>query len=609
MEKYNSLAKDIIAHVGGKENITGLRHCVTRLRFNLVDEKKADDDYLKNLDGVITVMKAMGEYMVVIGEHVPYVYEEVCKEAGLNNVSATTNEEPKPKGSIVQRVLGVVMSAMVPTLNLMCACGIIKGLLVLAIMAGITPDSGIYALLNAAGDCFFWFMPLLLGYNVAKKLGIDPVFGFILSAALCYPAIQGVDINLFGYVINATYTSTFLPAVFGIAVAAPIYKLFDKVIPSSFKGFATPLFTLLIAFPLTFIVVGPVANLVGVGINSMIMFLFNVSPLIAGTLLAGLWQVLVLFGVHGVLLMFPFMELMQGHPSQLLASTGGVCFAQIGVVLAIYLKTKDKKLKSIALPAFISGIFGVTEPAIYGVTLPRMKMFVISCIGGAISGLVVALTNITMYTYSGMGIIGLLGFLNPAGAEILPIVLMVAIPFIFSFIVAYIMYKDEEGVEPVKKVESHTSVHQETILSPMKGQVKALSDSSDEAFSSGALGKGVVIVPEEGLVKAPCNGVVRTLFPTKHAIGIVSEDGCEVLIHIGMDTVRLEGEGFHALVKQGDQVKVGQELLTFDREDLLTKGFDLTSPIIITNSDNYLDIVEMNTNHVNTGDELLTAIC
>ncbi len=608
MEKYNSLAKDIIAHVGGKENITGVRHCVTRLRFALVDDKKADDDYLKNLDGVITVMKAMGEYMVVIGEHVPYVYEEICKETGLDNVSTNSNEEVEKKGSLMQRVLGVVMSAMGPTLNLMCACGIIKGLLVLATMAGITPDSGIYALLNAAGDCFFWFMPLLLGYNVAKKLEIDPVFGFILSAALCYPAIQGVDINLFGYVVNATYTSTFLPAVFGIAVAAPIFKFFNKVIPSSFRGFATPLITLLICYPLTFIVVGPLANLIGVGINGIITFLFNISPLIAGTLLAGVWQVVVLFGVHGVLLMFPFMELMQGHPSQILAFTAGVSFAQIGVVLAIYLKTKDQKLKSVALPAFISGIFGVTEPAIYGVTLPRIKMFVISCIGGAFGGLIVALTNIKMYNYAGTGVVGLLGLLNPTNAEILPIALMVVVPFVFSFVVAYMMYKDD-GVESLEKIELPKTIHQETILSPMRGQIKLLSDSSDEAFSSGALGKGVVIVPEEGIVRAPCNGTIRTLFPTKHAIGIVSEDGCEILIHIGMDTVRLEGKGFHAFVKQGDQIKVGQELLTFDRDDLIAKGYDLATPIIITNSDNYLDIVEMNTHHVNIGDELLTAIC
>ena len=553
-------------------------------------------------------MKAMGEYMVVIGEHVPYVYEEVCKEAGLDNVSTNSDEEVKPKGSVMQRILGVVMAAMGPTLNLMCACGIIKGLLVVATMVGITPESGIYALLNAAGDCFFWFMPLLLGYNVAKKLEIDPVFGFILSAALCYPAIQGIDISLFGYVVNATYTSTFLPAVFGIAIAAPLFKFFNKIIPSSFRGFATPLITLLICFPLTFIIVGPLANLIGVGINGAITFLFNISPLIAGTLLAGTWQILVLFGVHGVLVMFPFMELMQGHPSQILAFTSCVSFAQIGVVLAIYLKTKDQKLKSVALPAFISGIFGVTEPAIYGVTLPRIKMFVISCIGGAIGGLILAITNITAYTYAGMGVVGLLGLLNPAGAEILPIALMVVIPFVFSFIVAYMMYKDDV-VEAPEKIDSPKTIHQETIVSPMKGQIISLNDSNDEAFSSGALGKGVVIIPEEGVVKAPCNGTIRTLFPTKHAIGIVSEDGCEVLIHVGMNTVRLEGEGFHALVKQGDQVKVGQELLNFERDDLIAKGYDLSTPIIITNSDNYLDIVEMNTKHVNIGEELLTAIC
>lgn len=611
MEKYNSLAKDIIAHVGGKENITGLRHCVTRLRFNLVDESKADDAYLKNLDGVITIMKAMGQYMVVIGEHVPYVYEEVCKEIGMNLETATVaSQENQKKKSIFQKVLDIVMSAMGPTLNLMCACGIVKGLLVLATMFGLSPESGIYILANAAGDCFFYFMPLLLGYNVAKKLEIDPVFGFILSAALCYPAIQGIDIDLFGYTVNATYTSTFLPAVFGIALAAPIYKFFNKIIPGSFKGFLTPLLTLAITFPLTFIVVGPFANLVGVWINTAITFLFDFSPIIAGTLLAGLWQVLVLFGVHGVITMFPFFELMQGHPTQLLAFTSAVSFAQIGVVLAIYLKTKDQKLKSVALPAFISGIFGVTEPAIYGVTLPRIKMFVISCIGGAIGGLIVALANITMYTYAGMGIIGLLGLLNPEGAEILPIALMVIVPFILSFIAAFIMYKEDDSVnEQASTKTEFTKKQEELILSPMKGRVLPLSESKDEAFSSGALGKGVVILPEEGNVVAPFDGVVRTLFPTKHAIGIVSDDGCEVLIHIGIDTVRLEGEGFIAHVKQGDKVKAGQELITFDCEEITGKGYDISSPILVTNSDNYIDIVEMCEDHVNRDEKLLTVIC
>lgn len=609
MEKYNSFAKDIIKHVGGKENITSLRHCVTRLRFHLEDEGKADDAYLKQLDGVITIMKAMGEYMVVVGEHVPYVYEEVCKEIGFQQDHAVV-ENQKKKESIPQKVLTIVMSAMGPTLNLMCACGIIKGFLVLATMLGLSTESGVYILANAAGDCFFYFMPLLLGYNVAKKLDIDPVFGFILSAALCYPALQGVDINLFGYVVNVTYTSTFLPAVFGIAIAAPIYKLFNKIIPQSFKGFMTPLLTLFITFPLTFIVVGPFANLLGTWLNTGITFLFTISPLIAGTIFAGFWQVFVLFGVHGVLIMFPFMELMQGHPTQMLAFTAGVCFAQIGVVLAIYLKTKDKKLKSIALPAFISGIFGVTEPAIYGVTLPRMKMFVISCIGGAIGGMIVALADITMYTYAGMGVIGLLGLLNPESPQIIAIALMVLIPFIFSFVVAFMLYKDEDGVsEPTNvKIEKKAN-KQEIIHAPMKGIVKSLSASNDEAFSSGALGKGVIITPEEGCVYAPFDGVIRTLFPTKHAIGIVSDDGCEVLIHIGIDTVRLEGEGFVSHAKQGDRVTKGQLLIEFELASLVKQGYDVTSPIIITNSDNYLDIVEMNMEHVNNGDELITAIC
>lgn len=609
MEKYNSLAKDIIAHVGGKENITSLRHCVTRLRFHLADESKADDAYLKNLDGVITIMKAMGEYMVVIGEHVPHVYEEVCKEIGMNLESSELKmNQTKPKQGVLEKILGIVMGAMGPTLNLMCACGIIKGLLVVFAMSGLPTTSGIYILANAAGDCFFYFMPLLLGYNVAKKLEIDPVFGFILSAALCYPAIQGVDVELFGYVINATYTSTFLPAVFGIAVAAPLYKLFNKIIPAAFKGFVTPLLTLLIAFPLTFIVVGPLANLIGSGINTAITFLFTVSPLIAGTLFAGLWQILVLFGVHGVIIMFPFMELMQGHPTQMLAFATGASFAQIGVVLAVYLKTKDKKLKGVALPAFVSGIFGVTEPAIYGVTLPRIKMFVISCIGAALGGLIVALTDITMYTYAGMGVVGLLGLLNPEHAEILPIILAVVIPFLFSFVLAFMMYKDDAVVQEPIKGQSKT-LHQETILAPMSGYVKPLSASKDEAFSSGALGKGVIIEPKEGVVVAPFDGVVRTLFPTKHAIGIVSKDGCEVLIHIGIDTVRLEGEFFDAAVKQGDEVHQGDVLVHFDMDRIKAAGYDLESPIIVTNADQYMDIVEMNSEQVKNSEALLTVIC
>ena len=304
--------------------------------------------------------------------------------------------------------------------------------------------------------------------------------------------------------------------------------------------------------------------------------------------------------------MFPFMDLMQGIPSQLMAYTFFSCFAQIGVVLAIYIRTKDKKLKSIALPAFISGIFGVTEPAIYGVTLPRIKMFVISCIGAATSAIVVYLTNIMMYTYTGMGVIGLLGLLNPKGPQILPLIIAVAVPFIISFVLAYLMFKDDKVEEKSdNKVQRST---QEVVFAPAKGSISPLKESADEAFACEVLGKGILINPTEGKIVAPFDGTVRTLFPTKHAIGIVSEDGCEVLIHIGYNTVQLEGKYFNSFIEQGDVVKKGDLLVTFDMEQLKKEGYSVETPIIITNTDNYLDIIETTKNSVEAGDELLTVV-
>lgn len=610
MDKYSGLAKDIVAHVGGKENILGLRHCVTRLRFNLAEEGKADDRYLKNLEGVITIMKAMGEYMVVIGEHVPYVYEEVCKEIGMQNeVMNSNNDKPEKKIGIVQRILGIVMAAMGPTLNMLCACGIIKGILAVLSLTGLLEATdGAYMLINAIGDSIFFFLPLVLGFNLAKKLDMEPFLGFLIGAAICYPSVNGVDIDLFGYVLNATYSSSFLPVIFMVCLAAPLYKWLRKIIPEMVRNFLVPVIVLMVIVPLGFAVIGPVANLVGIWINTGITFLFDLSPVIAGTLLSGIWQILVLFGVHGVLLMFPFMELMQGNPSQIMAFASFACFAQIGVVLAIYFKTKDKKLKSIALPSFVSGIFGVTEPAIYGITLPRIKMFIVSCIGAAIGGLIIGLTDITMYTYTGLGVVGLLGLISPTSAQILPIVLLVGVPFLVSFVIGYVVFKDEEVPGQKEEPTAKSVPTKEIILAPIKGEVQALSTSKDEAFSSGALGKGVVIIPEEGVVNAPFDGVVRTLFPTKHAIGIVSKEGCEVLIHIGIDTVRLDGEGFQAFVEQGDEVKAGQLLVTFDREQLLEKGYDITTPILITNYDNYLDIAEICSGYVNLGEPLLAAL-
>lgn len=627
---YSALAKDIIAHVGGKENVTGLRHCITRLRFNLADDKKADTEYLKNRDGVITVINSAGEYMVVIGEHVHDVYLDVCKvlgvDAGDNNMAEMSSASISKKKNPLLRALDIVMSAMGPNLNLMCAAGIVKGALAIATMLGLSADSGYYLLFNAIGDAFFYFMPMLLGYNLAKKFKIDPAFGFIVAAAMLYPTIQGVDLHIFGMTVNATYTATFLPVVFTMAIAIPIYKWLDAHLSKMVKSFLTPAIAMAVAVPIGFSLVGPMANLIGYGLNLVINVIFNSFPLVAAIILGGLHQVFVLFGIHGVIYMVPFLELMQGHPVKMLAYSTAPSFAQIGVVLAIYLKTKDKKLKDIALPAFFSGIFGVTEPAIYGVTLPRIKMFVISCIGGAAGAAIVAIANLTQYSYTGTGVIGLLGLIDPSGkTDFLAIFLMVAVAFVLSFVLAWAMYKDKDGTSQNalteqgnknqrKQVEraaqkaaakNVSAMQKIEVAAPMTGTVKPLSECGDKAFATGVLGKGAVILPENGIVTAPFDGVVENLFSTHHAIALKNKTGCSVLIHIGMNTVQLNGEGFKVFVQQGDTVKRGDKLMEVDLDVIREKGYSLETPVLVTDADEYADVVPMADKTVKAGEVLL----
>lgn len=537
-------------------------------------------------------------------------YSELADDI-IKNIGGKEGTDPEEKkASLFNHVLDVVMGGMGPCLNMICASGIIKGITTLLLFLGVvTQGDGAYLLLSAIGDAIFFFLPMMLGFNVAKKIKMDPFLGFFIGAIMCYPTINVVDINLFGHVFNATYTGTFLPVVFMVATAAPLERFLKRYIPELVRNFIVPVIVLLIIVPIGFILIGPMANLIGTGINTGINSLLKVSPIIAGTLLAGFYQVFVLFGVHGVIFMFPFMDLMQGIPSQLMAFTFFASFTQIGVVLAVYLKTKDKKLKSIALPAFISGILGVTELAIYGVTLPRIKMFVISCIGAATSGIVVYLNNIMTYTYTGTGVIGLIGLINPEGPQILPLIIASLVPFAFSFVLAYLTFKDdvveEKSSESDKKIQK---VEKEIVFAPIKGDILPLKEASDEAFACEVLGKGAVINAVEGRVVAPFDGVVRTLFPTKHAIGIASDNGCEMLIHIGYNTVQLEGKYFESFVKQGDTVKKGDLLVSFDINEIKKEGYSIETPVVITNTDNYLDIIETKNKSVEAGEELLTVV-
>ncbi len=616
MGKYTDLAAAIIKNVGGKENVNDLRHCVTRLRFYLADESKANDDVLKNMDGVISVVKAMGEYMVVIGEHVADVYDEVCLQLGRQTEKGggvAAAEQPQKKKNLLDRALGVIRAGMGPTLNLMCACGIIKGINVVAAMLGLPADSGIYMMLNAAGDCIFYSLPLVLGFNVAKKSGIDPFFGLLLGAAMTYPTIQGVDLNFFGYTVNATYTSTFLPVLFGLMFSIPLYKWLDAHIHKLLKGFLTPLITLLIAFPLTFILIGPLAQVVASGINIAINFIFNLSPLVGGLVVGALWQVLVMFGVHGQLVAFAFYDLLAGNPSALLAATQLVSFAVCGTLLAVTIRSKSEQLKSVSGSSLVSAIFGITEPAMYGVIIPRKQIFVATCIGGGASGLLVGMFGLKMYTYAGMGIIGLLGYLNPTGPNnILGLALGVVAPFVVAFLISMAVFKDDDttpsGGTKVLAAKRENKAKAITIQAPADGTVRSMTSSSDEVFASETLGKGCLILPDNGKVYAPVNGTVCSLFPTKHAIGLISEDGVEILLHIGINTVSLEGKYFEEKVKQGDSVKAGQLLLSFDKDAIEKEGYSTEIPVVITNYKEYRDVVELDHEHHAHGDDIVKII-
>ncbi|MCM8711903.1 beta-glucoside-specific PTS transporter subunit IIABC [Clostridium sp. SYSU_GA19001] len=630
--KYEKLAKDIIKNVGGKENVNSLTHCITRLRFKLKDESKANTEVLKKMEGVVTVVKSGGQYQVVIGNHVPDVYADVVAVGGFNAEGADSQDANEKKG-LLNSFIDIISGVFSPTLGVLSATGMIKGFNALFVALGLyTATSGTYQVLNAIGDCLFYFFPIFLGFTAAKKFNVNQFTGMALGAVLVYPALANltagkplytafagtffespVYLTFLGIpVILMNYSSSVIPIILTVYVASKIEKFFKKVIPDVVKTFLVPFCTLLVTAPLAFIVIGPVATWAGKAIGSATLALFNFTPVIAGIIVAGLWQVLVIFGLHWGLIPIVINNLTVFHYDPILPAAFAPSFAQTGVVLAILLKTKDTKLKSLSIPAFISGIFGVTEPAIYGVTLPRKKPFIISCIAAAIGGGIISLFGSKLWMLGGLGIFGIPSYIGPQGIDrgFYGIIIGIAVAFVLGLLLMLFSgFKDEENNEETKDAnKGEALVKQETVVSPLKGEVIPLSEIKDEAFSKGALGKGVAVEPAEGKIVSPVDGTLTTLFPTNHALGITSDKGTEILIHIGMDTVQLEGRHFHAKAKQGDTIKKGQVLLEFDIEAIKKEGYSVTTPVVITNSDNYLDIIETDKKNVNFKDDLLTVM-
>ena len=639
MGKYKQLAQDIIKNVGGKENINGLTHCITRLRFKLKDESIANDDVLKNMEDVVTVMKSGGQYQVVIGNHVEAVYKDVVEIIDLDNLN--TSSETKKSGNILDKGIDIISGIFQPVLGIMAACGMLKGLNALFVALGLySATSGGYMVINAAGDALFTFLPLFLGYTSAKKFGLKPMLGLALGAAMCYPAIQGssisagadamytlfkgtmfaspVYIDFFGLpIISMDYTGTVVPIIFVVYFASKCEKLFNKFVPDLVKFFFVPMLTLLVTLPVALIVIGPIATFGSTLISEAVLSIRDFSPLLAGAIVGFSWQILVIFGLHWGFIPVYINNVMTLGYDNVMMPFFACTFATSAVVLAIFIKTKDKKLKEMAIPNFISGIFGVTEPAIYGMLLPLKKPFIISCIASGIGGAFYGFFNLRKFITGGMGIFELPAMIEPNGGMGNLIVALsgMAISMVVAFVLTMILYKDKEEVKEVenkvkeetKEVKS-TKLEKEIVVSPIKGEVLNLSDIEDAAFSSGVLGQGVAIIPSDGKVVAPVNGVVTTLFPSLHAIGILSDEGVEVLIHIGLNTVQLEGRGFEACIKQGDRITKGQTILKFDIDVIKEAGYSVVTPIVVTNSSQFLDVVQTESKNIELEDNLITVI-
>jgi len=630
--KYENLAKDIIKNVGGKENINDLFHCITRLRFKLKDESKANTEVLKDMDGVVTVVKSSGQYQVVIGNNVADVFDAIIKVSGLQTNS---EEEPAEKSGIFNKFIDVVSGIFAPILGMLCASGIIKGFTsLLAALNIIENTSGTYYILYGIGDALFYFFPIVLGYTSAKKFKLNEFVGMLIGAVLIYPSIVNltagkplytifngtviespVYITFLGIpVILMSYSSSVIPIILSTYVGSKIEKIFKKIIPDVVKSFIVPVCTLLIIVPLTFIVIGPVATWAGKLIGAGTLAIYNLSPIIEGLVLGATWQLFVIFGVHWGLLSILFNNLSVIKYDAVIAPFFAASFAQIGVVLAIILRTKNVKLKSLAIPAFISGLFGITEPAIYGVTLPRKKPFIISCVGAGLGGAIMGFMGSKAYMLP-VGILGIPSYIGPKGfnRDFYGAIIAIIISFVSSFLIMLILgVVNENNEEKAAKISSTDKENllskQQIINSPLKGKIKSLSEVKDEAFSKGILGKGIAIEPTEGKVVSPVDGVVTTLFPTGHAIGITSNNGVEILIHVGMDTVQLEGKYFSPKIKQGDTVKSGEELLEFDIKAIEREGYSIVTPVIITNSNDYLDVIETGKDNVNYKEDLLTVM-
>ena len=613
------LASQILEHIGGEENITFLTHCATRIRLNLKDDNKADVKVLSRLEGVITAQNKSGQLQVVIGAKVNAVYEELEKLVKITDPVVEVDKK-KTKRNPINAVIETVAGIFTPVLPALIGCGMLKSIHVILTQYGLLdPASGAAQVIAMGGDLIFYFMPFFLAISAAKKFRTSEMLSVCLAAAYMYPTIldaakavpagQMGSIDFFGLpILLVKYSNTVFPIIMSVYVLSLIYKKIDKLIPEMVRVIFTPMVILLIMLPLQLIVLGPIGSYVGVGIAEGIELLFAKGGIFAAFLLGALRPVLVMFGLHYSIVPIQVQQLAELGNSVVYPSAVFSNLAQGGAAIGVFLIAKNKKMKSIAGTSGFSGLLGITEPAMYGINLKYKKPFYAAMISAGIASAIFFMFGGTSIA---MGMPGIFALGNIKANSFLALVLAVLISICLSIVLTMIMGIDEE-IEETTNVEGNSKLKEKTvlqgnnkILSPLKGKVKPLSEVNDKVFTQEVMGKGIAIEPLEGKVYAPFEGTVDAIFNTKHAIGLRSNSGVEVLIHVGIDTVNLEGKHFTAHVKQGDKIKHNDLLVEFDIDAIKNEGYEVITPVIVTNHAMYEEFIVTRNKTVDKNDLLL----
>lgn len=593
---YHKTAMELLKELGGNDNITNVTHCATRLRFILKDESIVNKDKVAKIPGVITTVQAGGQFQVVIGNHVKDAYEHMIKMVTIDEEAAKGTGNKKV--GIVSRIIDVISAIFAPFLYTLAACGILQGILgVLVALNAIDTAGGTYQILNFISWTAFTFLPVLIAVTASKKFGVNTFIALVIACALVCPDYIAMvnaakPVYFLGMKVQLlSYTSSVIPIILSIWIASYVQKFFDKYLPIVIRNLFTPMFTIAIMVPLTLLAFGPIGNTIGGAIGGIYNTLYNLSPIVAGLVVGGLWEVLVIFGVH-----WGITPVTVGNYANLGYDTftglqASAVFSQAGATFGVFLKTKNKDMKGVSASAAITGLFGITEPAIYGVNLRLKKPMICGCIAGAVGGAIGGAFHAVSWSYNMPGIATLPAYFKAGHlTPFIGLVISIVVAFVLGAVLTYIVGFEDEADDETKEIETSNETTETNgedtseFVAPVTGNVIPVNQVKDEAFASEAMGKGVGIEPENGKVYAPFDGNVDAVFPTGHLVGLSDGNGAEVLIHIGVDTVKLEGKGFTTYVSQGDKVKKGDLLVEFDVELLKKEGYDTTVMFITTDT-------------------------